>query len=192
MNKVALNHFASTLVFAVALALGFSGCGGAQATQTHTPTVAIDSQFQSVVDEFTTEAQAQGTPVTITDLIVQAVPSMSGETMGDCTQDPSGAMSPTVQISQIIWDSLDTDAQQELMYHELGHCLLNRDHSSDTNNNLPVSIMSPVFFGSAIYDANKAQYLYELFHQNTNLQNAFPMIIPQNTFIPSMMTKSNS
>jgi hypothetical protein len=171
------------LVLGVFCALILSACGGAQSSsQDHANVVKVESQFQSTVDAFTAAAQAQGTPVIISDLIVKSVQDFpSTDEMGVCLQETG--TTPVIQISQPLWDSLDTDGQQELLFHELGHCVLNRVHDTAQNNGVPVSVMSPVFFGSTLYDANKAQYLHELFTQ-TNVSATLTMIVPENALLP--------
>jgi hypothetical protein len=175
------NRFLSR-AFPFALALALSACGGDGSSAPHTNVVQIDSQFQSTVDAFTTESQAQGHPVVIQDLIVQSVSELSNtDEMGTCIQEEGST--PVIQISQPLWDSLDADGQQELLFHELGHCVLNRVHTEDLNNGVPTSVMSPVFFGSSLYDANKAQYLHELFTQE-NVSANLTMVVPQNAALP--------
>jgi Zn-dependent protease with chaperone function len=171
-------------------ALALSACGGQSASQSHTNVVAIETQFQPVVDAFTAASKAQGSPVAITDLIIQSTPDFPTDSeMGVCTQETG--TTPTIQISQPLWDSLDADGQQELLFHELGHCVLNRVHDTVLNNGVPVSVMSPVFFGSALYDANKAQYLQELFTQPTVSAN-LNMIIPENALLPDFSEADSS
>ena len=126
------------LLLAIMLPMLFaSACGSHNAqSQSHTPTVSIEAQFQPVVDSFIAEAQNQGASVTVTDLVIQSVPNLTGETMGLCQTDPTGATSPTIFISQASWDMLDSESQQELLFHELGHCVLNRVHNDTLNNGI--------------------------------------------------------
>ena len=137
------------------------------------------------------EGQAQGVNVTITDLVIKSVPSLNGAELGVCQTDPSGATSPTIFVSQAYWDELDSDAQEELLFHELGHCVLNRTHNNALTSGLPVSMMNGVFLGSGLYVPNKAQYMRELFTQS-NLPNAFPLSVPGNFLVPDFSAASNS
>jgi hypothetical protein len=170
------------LVAGAACTFALSACGSAQSgSQTHTSVVSVEAQFQPMVDAFTAEAQAQGNPVVITDLIVQSVQDLpSTDEMGVCSQ--GAGTTPTIQISQPLWDSLDANGQQELLFHELGHCVLNRVHETSENNGVPVSVMSPVFLGSDLYDANRTQYMHELF-TGTNI-SSLSMVIPTNALLP--------
>lgn len=58
----------------------------------------------------------------------------------------------------------DSFALQQLIFHELGHCVLNLDHNDDImNNNCPKSIMHSRFFGDTeCYWNNIEYYLKEL------------------------------
>ena len=164
------------------ITISVSACGSSQDI---TPEVSIESQFQPIVQNFVADAQTQGKPVTITNLIIQSVPSLPDEIMGECF---SGGLSPpTIQISQEDWDVLTPDGQKVLLYHELGHCVLGRVHNYNENNGIPVSIMSPAYIGAAIYDYNKAEYLYELFWEQ-DLESAMPMWVPSNVLVPVMPT----
>lgn len=70
-----------------------------------------------------------------------------------------------IVISRKQWDKLDTAQREEMMYHELGHCVLRRDHRSDTNptTHIPSSMMYPNILPGKVYLAHKEAYLRELF-----------------------------
>lgn len=55
-----------------------------------------------------------------------------------------------------------------LVFHELGHCLLNRKHNNalDTAIGMPSSVMNFSLFNEYYYYANREQYLAELFGTN--------------------------
>jgi hypothetical protein len=181
----------SGLLLCALCCIVLSACGGAKSgDSSHTNVVQVEAQFQSVVDAFTTESQAQGSPVTITDLIVQSTSNFpSGSEMGTCIQEEGAT--PVIQISQPLWDSLDADGQQELLFHELGHCVLGRVHEENLNNSVPTSLMNSEFLGSALYNANKAQYLHELF-TGQNISSSLTMTIPQNALLPDFSADDSS
>ena len=48
------------------------------------------------------------------------------------------------------WEKLSDYGKEELVFHELGHCVFNRGHNEDTRDNgCPVSIMYPYIFGGS-------------------------------------------
>ena len=86
--------------------------------------------------------------------------------LGYCETSALGARD--IVIDQDYWaKSIDLDREQ-LMFHELGHCLLGRKHRTDLKrtNGRPVSIMYPTILGSVTYHENESvygDYLRELF-----------------------------
>lgn len=69
-----------------------------------------------------------------------------------------------ISINPAYWDSF-TDAQKkQTLYHELGHCELNRKHVQDPN-----SIMFPYTYNDYMaedWNANPDEYLEELFKED--------------------------
>jgi hypothetical protein len=170
-------------ILALTILIALTGCGKAGSQIPHTQSVSIDSEFTDYVQRFQDQAAEQGTPIQITDLQVYMVPSIPKSVGGICTTSLTNAVTPSVQISQIIWDDIDDTGKEELIFHELGHCLLKRVHRWDVSNGVPLSIMSPGAFASPLYQVNKNQYYYELFH-NQDLDSALPMYAPFNVMLP--------
>jgi hypothetical protein len=70
---------------------------------------------------------------------------------------------PTVVMDYEAWNE-KPDRQEMVIFHEFGHCVLDRDHCEGVNRDgIPKSIMAAVNFDSAIYYANRDYYLSELF-----------------------------
>jgi hypothetical protein len=151
----------------------FTACGSSPPS--YTPVVSIDPQFQSYVTEFQTQAQNQNKPIVITSLVVTMVSSLGGNITGQCTQ--TDYSSPLVQIGQDAWDSFDQNGQQELIDHELGHCVLNRVHRPvalvQDNIAYPITIMYPYFFDARLITANMDQFYHELFWQTDDNPNIY-------------------
>jgi hypothetical protein len=146
------------------LSLLITACG-TSSPGVSSPVVSIDSEFQGNVSEFQNQAQNQNKPIVISSLVVTMVPTLGGSVAGDCTQ--SDYASPVVQIAQDLWNTIDTNGQQELIDHELGHCLLGRVHrpAALNQNNIayPITIMYPYFFDARLIQANMDQFYHELF-----------------------------
>jgi hypothetical protein len=54
--------------------------------------------------------------------------------------------------------------QEQVIFHELGHCLLGRyRHINDNINTIPISLMNSYLFSSYIYEAYREYYIAELF-----------------------------
>lgn len=76
---------------------------------------------------------------------------------------------PRIMVDRKVWDGLTVIQREQLMYHELGHCALDRDHLDEVHNKEYVSLMhSSGFIEDANYIANRDQYLNELFNGQVN------------------------
>lgn len=87
----------------------------------------------------------------------------SNHILGECT---SGEI-PHITANMIEWKLMSEDKREALMFHELGHCILNRRHDSEyveiKGKWVPRSLMNPFILSSQIYLENREYYLDELF-----------------------------
>lgn len=119
----------------------------------------IDPEFQEFVDEFQVDSIQQGKPVTV--YIPINFHEMDGFA-GKCKNKAE------ILIDPDDWESRSVHQQKALIYHELGHCVLGRDHYNETVSDglfgRPVSIMTEhlglVDFNSSHFDS----YIEELFN----------------------------
>lgn len=69
-------------------------------------------------------------------------------------------------IDKDVWDRSDFYSRKELLYHELGHCVLLRMHNNSTfQNGCPKSIMYDTMFSTEqlrCYINNESYYIEEL------------------------------
>lgn len=69
-----------------------------------------------------------------------------------------------IMIDKEYFDMSTNYEKEELIFHELGHCILNKDHDeSKDSNRRPKSIMYPVTITDSIYRENRTEYINELF-----------------------------
>jgi hypothetical protein len=74
----------------------------------------------------------------------------------------SGALS--IYVSKRHWDSYDSQQREMLVFHELGHCVLNLDHDRSMDfEGVPNDLMYPVNFDSLYYYKYRKFYLDHLF-----------------------------
>ena len=145
----------------IVLTLIVTGCGNS-----HTPF--IDPDAQQYVDEFQNQyGVSVNVPVTFTDKF-DSGPMI----VGMCYTNGS------VSLLRSYWDDADDTQRHLLVYHELGHCVLNRQHREDTFKVIgpydpskglynpvyfyPMSIMYPYTFDSGVYLEYKDMYDREL------------------------------
>lgn len=117
-----------------------SGCA-----RGHTDHVSLDPVASEYVDRFIYEASIRGVNIHITDLTVQISdlpPSMNGECQ------VSADNGHVVSLNRYRWFTASDQFKEELVFHELGHCVLNRGHTSNIwspNSNIQLfeSLMYP-------------------------------------------------
>lgn len=94
-------------------------------------------------------------------------------TIGQCTRWTSGYKQ--IRIDPSYWQTASEPARIGLIFHELGHCELNRDHLDTVHyysgihiaGDIPDSIMYPYNFFNYSYEELSDYYFYELFHGKT-------------------------
>jgi len=162
------------------LVLLLSGCSS---DDNFEPVYNVPEEFQPIVDTFLAEARARGHEFQINNLIIAYDDELEIRYCGTCN---SNSMSNDIQKiisinSRKCWIN---DAQKEaLIFHELGHCFLGREHD-DTKlpNGDPKSMMvednlsiySPCVyvFGNNVdcnFTYKRTYYIDELFDENTSI-----------------------
>lgn len=154
--------------FILLVALLFTGCGSDITNPLdpdrieHEPKIDL-GPFSSYVDAFLNDAYNNGSRVSISDLVVRFkdIPK-EDETktiLGRCWL--SSTESPTIDIDPEEWERLGPTSKHLLMYHEMGHCVLKRDHFDDGD-----SIMNTYLLSSVKFEKNKEAILAELFDES--------------------------
>ena len=102
----------------------------------------------------------------IDDLVVVFMPQQAPG-VGRCIQ--GGDNTPVIQLDPAWWDKFDDMDREQLIFHELGHCILNRVHVPTFvtfgNDTIPQSIMYPIHFSESIYMKYHMYYILELFSE---------------------------
>lgn len=87
---------------------------------------------------------------------------------GVCFSYPDGTTE--VIIKETWWNSASQSLKESLLFHELGHCVLNREHDNEThdsgNTTYKGSLMNSVIVSSGQYNSHRSGYLTELFTLN--------------------------
>lgn len=98
---------------------------------------------------------------------IQFTDDISGNTVGVCHIFTNNNPSNWIEIDKSYWEGLDYYGKQQLIYHELGHCVFGYGHDESFVNidgyEIPKSIMHPYCFGfSWYYEEYLSYYLEEL------------------------------
>ncbi|MCC7442490.1 MAG: hypothetical protein IT285_12710 [Bdellovibrionales bacterium] len=124
---------------------------------------AVAPEFEAYVARFESEAAARGEPLAITDLVVAFSESgFSGSELAEC--ELNSDESPTIRVRASLWEGSNETQREQTLFHELGHCVLRRDHDpSKDDDGLPSSLMYPLRISSVVYEQNRDVYLDELY-----------------------------
>jgi hypothetical protein len=88
----------------------------------------VQPKFQIYVDRFIDEAAARGKVIDFTDtgLSIEFRNAVDVETGGVCRGNHQ------IEIEKFYWEDLNDAEKEGLIFHELGHCELDRRHRNDT------------------------------------------------------------
>lgn len=160
------------------LALTLTAC----APEMETEGLKVDAELQQFANRFTQVGAIQGRQVSLNNITIEFDSNITGSTIGICTT--GGGKQPRVRINTNYWKGVKAvNAQgqevytqypasvadrEELMFHELAHCVLGRNHDETKIMTadgfwLRKSIMSPYHLGSYTYGQNYNYYMSELF-----------------------------
>ncbi len=73
-----------------------------------------------------------------------------------------------IMIDREWWYEANPREQEQLIFHELGHCRLHRQHTESMQGAFPISLMYPKMgrIPNWFYVQNRSQYFDELFQRN--------------------------
>ena len=143
------------------LILAMTGC-----SEGHKQQVIINQTFQTYVNGFISDGNSQGKPITVIDLIIEFNYGMPTNQWGVCTTGYD--KTPTIDINADVWKTASDTFKEELLYHELGHCLLYRKHVTalyEVINGVFIqqSVMYPSLADQGFYIKYRQYYIEELF-----------------------------
>lgn len=138
--------------------------------------VSVETTFKPYVDRFFQFSKDFGGISGTDNLVVVLDGSMSPPQAGQvwtlavCVR--GGGNPPTIRVNVHFWNNYTHAEREELIFHELGHCVLNRGHyqertlTKDFQESIPLSIMNPYHLGKNKYSTNYQYYIKELFYQS--------------------------
>lgn len=134
--------------------------------------VRIDSELQEYATRFEQASSVYANhPIVIDNLVMVFDDALtkSGE-IGFCEQNPD---QPLVHISRAYWNLVSDRDREELVFHELGHCVLWLQHDNasvidaiNPSQQVPASIMKVYHFDGGFYYQNRVEYLKQLFNKD--------------------------
>lgn len=129
-------------------------------------TIETDAELQPYFDIFTKEASARGYTVDYEaariEGLLQDIPNANIQ--GQCFRNESKPRKVIIDVNY--WNNADEFEKQFIIFHELGHCFLDRDHLDTTEpNGICTSIMhsNPAACPFEFTNLTRDNYLDELF-----------------------------
>ena len=137
----------------------------------HKSQLSIDSDLKPYVDAFISAGRINHKNIYINDLVVQFQPDdffQKATEIGRCTQCRDNKnCTPIINIRFSWWIKKTTSElnKREVMFHELGHCVLNLPHNDKRDGgDYPVSVMNAYQIGDNLYNETTiGSYDTELF-----------------------------
>lgn len=187
------------IVLYISPAIVFSACGSSNPRKDALSSLGlsdgpyIQSEFQSYVDTFKSEAALRGVNIDTSNLTVTFGHLSQSNELGNCYPEYT-----FVEIDSDSWANKGTYEKEQILFHELGHCLLDRlNHRSDTvsymGRQVSLSIMAPT--SEVLYNkSSRVYYLNELFDTSKGADLTPDYIKTQNFMIKKLafVTKVNS
>lgn len=129
----------------------------------------VDQELWTYFQLFETEAAQRGFEIDLNkfDLLAEIHEIDQEDVAGTCTYSSDNPNEITIDES--FWNSASQKYKEIVVFHELGHCVLGRDHNNNANSSgICLSLMNSGLTGCAIEytGSNKSIYLDELFYQN--------------------------
>lgn len=126
----------------------------------------VDPEIQPYFDSFEKEAEARGITV---DLEIEGIGATidfirDNSTVGQCQNNEEGRR--RIHIDKAFWVEYDHFGKEFIIFHELGHCYLNRGHDNAIKpGNICESIMQSGISGciNGYGATTREEYLDELF-----------------------------
>lgn len=140
----------------------------------------VPAEIEPYVQTFRAEAGRRKRVIAADNLIIRFGILQGNAVCGECLTEAGKTPRITLSADVSCWKNANSDQRECLVFHELGHCLLNRPHRSDRfPNGAYVSLMNPgdvSVYATCTYDvggdacdkrARRPYYLDELFDPAT-------------------------
>lgn len=126
-----------------------------------------NSDFDKELSSFARAAYSEDVYVDLTKVHIVFSEYVQWPVLAMCMPD---RFTPLIMVSRTVWDTSDDLTREAVIWHELGHCVLNREHVTDLKpDGHPVSLMYPT--SETVRDENyyllhKSEYIKELFKKD--------------------------
>lgn len=126
------------------------------------------AEFQPLLETISHEAQVRGNAIAgLSHLEVRFAATLPNNLGAQCERLPY-PMKNVIHVQETLWREKDPSTHLSVLFHEIGHCLLNQSHRPETaimtdGSTQPKSLMNPVIVDGKIFDQFREAYLTEYF-----------------------------
>jgi hypothetical protein len=123
----------------------------------------LSSDMKAIAKEFLYYSNIAKTPTQIESLSIVFDESLVTKPYIAYCQKIKNNTVPQIVINKSFWNRFNTEYRHQLLFHEMGHCLLGRSHLGASFDN-PVSVMNEFIIGSSTYVNKYDYFIKELFN----------------------------
>lgn len=104
----------------------------------------VPAGVEPFVETFRKMAQQRGLSIPTDNLIIVFGTPQAQDVCGQCFRQAGQTPRITLSANAFCWQNANAEEREALVFHELGHCWLNRDHRADRfPNGVYASLMNP-------------------------------------------------
>ena len=125
---------------------------------------AITPPIIPIIKMFKYEAEIRGVLIDMSNVSVAFIKDRkkNSKTVAYCARDHEGK--PMIRVYLEPWVKMTDHSKEHLIFHEVGHCILDRRHCGFETEYGPISIMFKKVLDSSYYKDNREELLDELFN----------------------------
>lgn len=123
----------------------------------------VDSTLKKYLDSYIEAAKKRNVALKKDKIMILFGKTLEDSVVGYC-EDRSGVSH--IIIDSSFFNSVSEEEREMLLYHELAHCLNDRDHCDVEENEEPISIMHSSDYPIKLYSKEKEKLIDELFKKD--------------------------
>jgi hypothetical protein len=119
-------------------------------------------EYSAYVEAFENEGRAHGQSISAGSLVIMDSDELPSRVHARC--HTGFLQTPTILVNKAVWPGLSENTREAVMFHELGHCVLGRNHKDDVDEKgTKISLMHTFTPIGNTYASNREHFLTELF-----------------------------
>lgn len=125
--------------------------------------IEIDQEFDSFYKNFLEEGLKHGIDHSKTSVTINFVDEIKNSETGNTVLGRCFFSTNLIEINKTQWVKLSDSKKTSLIFHELGHCVLNRDHDNSEIFGQKTSMMHYIILSDKEYQGREKYFSKELF-----------------------------